>query len=201
MERITHIIEGSLQLFMQEGVKRVNMDDVASFLGMSKKTLYQYVSNKGDLVEKAFKLHQDRILEMINNIQKKNDNPIDELFEIDDNVSHMLKNRPPMMINDLKKYYPSVWVILDKIKKETLFSCITQNIQRGKNMGLYRKSVNETIIAKLMLSRIDALVDDEIFPLTEYSFKSLLTENRIYHIRGIATEKGIYYLEQKLNND
>jgi len=201
MERITHIIEGSLQLFMQEGVKRVNMDDVASFLGMSKKTLYQYVSNKGDLVEKAFKLHQDGILDMINNIQKKNDNPIDELFEIDDNVSHMLKNRPPMMINDLKKYYPSVWVILDKIKKETLFSCITQNIQRGKNMGLYRKSVNETIIAKLMLSRIDALVDDEIFPLTEYSFKSLLTENRIYHIRGIATEKGIYYLEQKLNND
>ena len=177
------------------------MDDVASFLGMSKKTLYQYVSNKGDLVEKAFKLHQDRILEMINNIQKKNENPIDELFEIDENVSHMLKNRPPMMINDLKKYYPSVWLILDKIKKETLFSCITQNIKRGKNIGLYRKSVNETIIAKLMLNTIDALVDDQIFPLTEYSFKSLLTENRIYHIRGIATEKGINYLEQKLNND
>ena len=52
-----------------------------------------------------------------------------------------------------------------------------------------------------MLSRIDALVDDEIFPLTEYSFKSLLTENRIYHIRGIATEKGIHYLEQILKHD
>ena len=201
MERVTHIIQGALQLFMQEGVKRVNMDDVASFLGISKKTLYQYVSNKGDLVEKAFKLHQDGILDMINNIQKKNENPIDELFEIDENVSHIMKNRPPMMINDLKKYHPTVWLILDKIKKEHLFSCITQNILRGKNTGLYRKSVNETIIAKLMLNTIDALVDDRIFPLTEYSFKSLLKENRIYHIRGIATKNGIHYLEQKLKHD
>ncbi len=94
-----------------------------------------------------------------------------------------------------------VWLILDKIKKETLFTCITQNIKRGKNIGLYRKSVNNTIIAKLMLNTIDALVDDEIFPLTDYSFKSLLKENRIYHIRGIATEEGIHYLEQKLKHD
>lgn len=60
MERVTHIIQGALQLFMQEGVKRVNMDDAASFLGISKKTLYQYVSNKGDLVEKSFQTSSGR---------------------------------------------------------------------------------------------------------------------------------------------
>ena len=49
-----------------------------------------------------------------------------------------------------------------------------------------------------MMTRIDALVDNDIFPLTEYDFKELLKENRIYHIRGIASEKGINYLEKKL---
>jgi hypothetical protein len=78
---------------------------------------------------------------------------------------------------------------------------VTQNIERGKSLGLYRETVNNDIIAKLMMNTIDALVDDELFPLTQYDFKSLLKENRIYHIRGIATSKGINYLEEKLNND
>jgi AcrR family transcriptional regulator len=197
MERFDQIIEGALKLFMREGVKSVNMDDVSTYLGISKKTLYQHVNNKRDLLEKAFRLYQNRILDIINTIQKENKNPIDELFDIDEQVCHILKNRPPMLINNLKKYYPSVWEILDAVRKEHIFSCVTQNIERGKNQGLYRKTVNSDIIAKLMMNTIDALVDDELFPLTQYDFKSLLKENRIYHIRGIATSKGINYLEEK----
>jgi len=200
MERFDQIIEGALKLFMRDGVKSVNMDDVSTFLGISKKTLYQHVDNKGDLLEKAFRLYQNRILDIINTIQKKNENPIDELFDIDEQVCHILKNRPPMLINNLEKYHPSVWEILEVVRKEHIFSCVTQNIERGKSHGLYRKTVNSDIIAKLMMNTIEALVDDELFPLTQYNFKSLLKENRIYHIRGIATSKGINYLEEKLNN-
>lgn len=201
MDQFNRIIESALNLFMREGVKTVNMDDISSFMGISKKTLYQYVNNKADLVEKAFRLYQSRILGMISNIQEKNENAIDELFEIDEKLCLMLKNRPPRLINNLKKYYPNVWEILDEIKKKHLFTCITENMDRGKEQGLYRNEVNSNIIAKLMMNTVDALVDDATFPLTQYDFKSLLKENRIYHIRGIATDKGIKYLEQKLKND
>ena len=166
-----------------------------------KKTLYQYVNNKADLVEKAFRLYQSRILGMISNIQEKNENAIDELFEIDEKLCLMLKNRPPRLINNLKKYYPNVWEILDEIKKKHLFTCITENMDRGKEQGLFRNDFNSNIIAKLKMNTVDALVNDATFPLTQYDFKSLLKENRIYHIRGIATDKGIKYLEQKLKND
>ena len=201
MDQFNRIIESALNLFMREGVKTVNMDDISSFMGISKKTLYQYVNNKADLVEKAFRLYQSRILGMISNIQEKNENAIDELFEIDEKLCLMLKNRPPRLINNLKKYYPNVWEILDEIKKKHLFTCITENMDRGKEQGLYRNDVNSNIIAKLMMNTVDALVDDATFPHTQYDFKSLLKENRIYHIRGIATDKGIKYLEQKLKND
>ena len=201
MDQFNRIIESALNLFMREGVKTVNMDDISSFMGISKKTLYQYVNNKADLVEKAFRLYQSRILGMISNIQEKNENAIDELFEIDEKLCLMLKNRPPRLINDLKKYYPNVWEILDEIKKKHLFTCITENMDRGKEQGLYRNEANSNIIAKLMMNTVDALVDDATFPLTQYDFKSLLEENRVYHIRGIATNKGIKYLEQKLKND
>ena len=52
-----------------------------------------------------------------------------------------------------------------------------------------------------MINTVEAIVDDELFPLTEYNFKNILQENRVYHIRGIATQKGINYLENKLQND
>ena len=201
MDQFNRIIESALNLFMREGVKTVNMDDISSFMGISKKTLYQYVNNKADLVEKAFRLYQSRILGMISNIQEKNENAIDELFKIDEKLCLMLKNRSPRLINNLKKYYPNVWEILDEIKKKHLFTCITENMDRGKEQGLYRNEVNSNIIAKLMMNTVDALVDDATFPLTQYDFKSLLEENRVYHIRGIATNKGIKYLEQKLKND
>ena len=75
---------------MREGVKTVNMDDISSFMGISKKTLYQYVNNKADLVEKAFRLYQSRILGMISNIQE-NENAIDELFKIDEIIFDVKK--------------------------------------------------------------------------------------------------------------
>ena len=52
-----------------------------------------------------------------------------------------------------------------------------------------------------MLNRVDTLVNEELFPLTEYDFRQLLQENRIYHIRGIATIKGIKYLDKKMTNE
>ena len=46
MEKKERIIKGALELFLQAGVKSINMDDVSTHLGISKKTLYKVVSNK-----------------------------------------------------------------------------------------------------------------------------------------------------------
>jgi AcrR family transcriptional regulator len=201
MEKEERIIKGALDLFLQAGVKSINMDDVSTHLGISKKTLYKIVSNKADLVKQAFTLHQSSFISMIEAIKTKNTNPIDEIFEIDQQLCVMLKNRPPLLISNLKKYYPEVWNILDTIRKENIYDCVSQNIDLGIKQGFYRGSINVNIIAKLMINTVEAIVDDELFPLTEYNFKNILQENRVYHIRGIATQKGINYLENKLQND
>ena len=44
-------------MFFRLGVKSVTMDDVAQELGISKKTLYQFVENKDDLVGKVMERH------------------------------------------------------------------------------------------------------------------------------------------------
>ena len=47
------VLDQALKLFMRHGIKSMTMDDVANHLHISKKTLYQFVTDKNDLVERA----------------------------------------------------------------------------------------------------------------------------------------------------
>ena len=50
-ERQNKIIEGAYNIFIKHGIRNVSMDDISRMMGISKKTLYQVVSNKADLLE------------------------------------------------------------------------------------------------------------------------------------------------------
>lgn len=45
------LLENISELFLKYGLRGTSMDDICSHLKISKKTLYQYFSNKDDLVE------------------------------------------------------------------------------------------------------------------------------------------------------
>jgi AcrR family transcriptional regulator len=50
---LNEILEKVSLLYRRYGIKSITMDDVAKELGISKKTLYQHVSDKTDLVRKV----------------------------------------------------------------------------------------------------------------------------------------------------
>jgi len=54
------IIEKTTELFFRYGLKGVTMDDIASSLGVSKKTIYQYYSDKDSLVDAVVQAEIDR---------------------------------------------------------------------------------------------------------------------------------------------
>ena len=61
MDTKQEILNKTESLFMRYGIKSVTMDDIARELGISKKTLYQYVDNK----------QPDATLMMSVNVQRK----------------------------------------------------------------------------------------------------------------------------------
>jgi AcrR family transcriptional regulator len=201
MEVKEHIVQQSLSLFLKKGVKQVNMDEVASNLGISKKTLYVHFDNKQDLIHHCFQKHNNNVAEMINTSASQFDNAIDELFAVDEGCSLVMKQTNPYLLGELKRYYPNTWALIEQLKQKVLFNIMKNNLDNGIEQGLYRQELDVEIIAKLMISRIDVLVNDDIFPLTHYDFRKLLTENRIYHIRGISTPKGIKHLEKIINEE
>ena len=201
MSKKEKIVNGALELYMRMGVKSVNMDEVATNLGISKKTLYVYFDNKQDLVNHCFQKHYDLVSEMINTSAAQFENAIDELFAIDESCSIIMKQINPYLLGELKRYYPNTWALIEQLKQKVLFNIMKKNLNKGIKQEIYRKEIDVDIIAMLMINRIDTLINEEVFPLTQYDFRKLLTEIRIYHLRGIATIKGINYLEQKINEE
>jgi AcrR family transcriptional regulator len=197
-EEFKYIIEQVTRLYLQYGIKSVTMDDVSRELGMSKKTLYKYVTNKEDLVNYFVEHVVNERRCSVENIQNKNLNAIEELMEVNEHVIEMLKNYNPSTEYDLKKYYPQHYAKIRELRRKNIYKAVFENIERGKKQGLFRVSLDGDIIARVHVSRIENSFANEMFSIEELTSREFATEMMEYHIRGIASKKGIDFFEDKL---
>ena len=109
-----------------------------------------------------------------------------------------MRDQNPATEHDLRKYYPHHYQKTLKTRREGMYNYIILNLKKGKKEGLYRPDMNEEIIAKLYLSRSENIHFNELFTVEEFTSIKLFIELLTYHIRGIATEKGILVLEKKI---
>lgn len=197
-DELKNILEKVQTLYKKYGIKSVTMDDISRELGISKKTLYQYVKDKNELVEMVIDLELETNICLFRSVLKNDLNAIEELFEVHKLVNTLVRNQNASEEYDLKKYYPDIYKKVIKTRRERMYCNVLDNIKKGKTEGLYRENLNEEIIAKSYVMRIENAVDSEIFTPEEKNSVTLFFEMFIYHIRGIANEKGIKVLEEKL---
>jgi hypothetical protein len=98
----------------------------------------------------------------------------------------------------LKKYYPVQYQKTIKARRDGMYEYLLLNLKKGKKEGLYREDLNNEIIAKLYISRSENIHFNELFTIEEFTSVNLFLELLNYHVRGIATEKGIIELEKKI---
>lgn len=187
---------------MKYGVKSVTMDDVAKNLRMSKKTLYQYVSDKKDLVKKVMEFGKNMDETAVTMICSGDGNAIDQNYEISKFVLSKVKNIHPSVFFDLEKYYPEAWEVMEGHKEDFIYGCILDNIKLGMKEGLYREDLHPELTALTYVHAIDMIF--HMFaehPEVKMSFEDMYLQSFRYHIRGIASEKGREYLKDKIKKE
>jgi len=199
MESKTKILQGATLLFLRYGVKSVTMDDISRDLGISKKTLYQYVENKADLIEQTVSEYIDGDKKMIVEIQKEANDAVHEILLIAKYITQVLREMPASLTYDLQKYYRKTWDIIQEYNQTHIYGVIKDNLERGVKEGVYRKEINSDIIAKLYVGKTSIIVDEDIFPLRNYNKENLFREYINYHMHGIASAKGLKLLEKHTN--
>jgi TetR/AcrR family transcriptional regulator, cholesterol catabolism regulator len=195
------ILEQAHKLFMRLGIKSMTMDDVATHLRMSKKTLYEHFTDKNDLVEHVVENVCQFHRTTIDSICAKGLNAIDEDYEITRFVVTEVGSVHPSVQFDLQKYHPKAWGILEHTKGTDIMACVMKNLRKGVKEGLYRETLDVEVVSRFHVAGIDMTWDGRVFPADQFSFKDVLWKHFEYHIRGIASRKGLDHLEKKVKKE
>jgi AcrR family transcriptional regulator len=194
-EKLEQILRQSAAVFMRYGIKSVTMDDICRELGISKKTLYQFVEDKADLISKVLNHDIKEEEEAISAIVNSKLTALEELHRIQGMVTQKVRNMHSSIIYDLRKYYPEAWNRVMQHRNDFVVGCIEQNIRKGQAEGVFRTDIHPAVIARIYSSRIEVIIDSSLFADLNLSTAEIYVEAVHYHIRGIATEKGLRLLE------
>jgi AcrR family transcriptional regulator len=188
-----------MALYLQYGIRSVTMDDVVREAGISKKTLYQYFTDKSSLVEAVIDCESDLKTKEHDEVTEGASNAIEKMLGFFAFQMRMVREYNPSMIYDLKKYYPEIHGKFVEKKRSIIYESVLANLNEGKVEGLYRSEMNQETIAVLNLLRVEALINSTLYRPDELLTPEFLTEMFTYHMYGIVNDKGRDILEKNLN--
>ncbi len=182
------------EVFLRYGVKSVTMDDIARELGISKKTLYQWVSNKEDLVRRVLSHFIEEEKMRYEERMRKAAHAVEEIFLVMEASARRMQQMKSNVVYDLQKYHRDAWEMLKEFQQGFLYQVVRHNLERGIREGFYRADLNVDITARLHIAAIFQIFDEELFPRLSYSRQELFYYYLTHYLRGIVSEKGLRLL-------
>ena len=193
------ILEVSGNMFFKHGIRSITMDDIASTLGISKKTIYIYYKDKKSLVKsftiRELKQHEKEMLKF----RKGSHDSIDEMIQLMNHLGNFFSRVNPSVFYDLQKYHPESWLSFRQFKNKIVIYFVEENLRKGISNNLYRKDINVKTLAKLRIEEVEMGVNPSIFPPEDFRINDVQISLIDHFIYGIVTPKG-YKLIEKYKN-
>lgn len=184
------ILQGAKELFRKYGVRSITMDDIAHHLGISKKTIYQFFTDKDDIVYLAVKMHVQQEREVFTQVKASATHAIDLLYQLTGCIRDNMKETNTSLVFDLQKYHPKAWALVQQFKYGFVLEIIAEALQRGVDEGYFQEDIAVDVLARMRLETVSLLHDDQVFPRTRYTLVQLHAVLFDHFVQGIATDKG-----------
>ena len=188
-------------LFIKYGIKNIVMDDIARELGISKKTLYYFFENKADILIKVVQHVLISEFTELDKLISQNINAVDQLQVIATYTINTLLKVNPILPYQLQKYYPLVSLKLISQRREFIQTRIIQNFSLGIEQGFYRENFDAEIVAIYYSNFLNNKCIKLFVEECNVDYDSLIRTILIISLRGIATSKGMEYIEEKFSNE
>lgn len=180
------VLECSISNFTKFGSKRFTMDELATTLGISKKTIYKFYSSKEDLVIASVKYLIDDYNQVVDEIISQCPDPLFCILKIYEKGFERLSYFKPSFIFGLKKYYPLANKLFDEFRHRFVREKVYSLLVKAQEQGLLVDEVNLNLFCDLYFNRIEeiAFLHDNLFQ--RYSSQELLDHFIVYSLRGIT---------------
>lgn len=189
------ILAASMEEFRKHGVRAVKMDDIASKLGISKRTLYEIYSNKETLLLEGMKMYEEDFdAYMTRFVESDEHNVIETIIEFYNLQIKQSANINPLYFEELHRY-PSVLAFFEQKHKDRR---LKQNLffKRGVNEGYFRDDVDYDIFGRICDSSMEYVMRTQMY--REFKLDYILHNLTLLYVRGICTEEGVRKLDEAL---
>ena len=183
----SELLQCAITKFTKFGSKHVTLDELATTLGISKKTIYSFFKNKEDLVVASIETLLNEYKEDINRIISENENdPILSVIFIYKRGFEYLKYFKPSFLFGLEKYYPKAFKLFIEFTKDLAENTASALLKKAQLQGDLIESVDVDLLVKIYFFRVDNLLfkDNNLFEI--YSEDMLLRHMVIYNLQGVV---------------
>jgi AcrR family transcriptional regulator len=200
MNETEKILEVTQEKFFKTGFYKTTMDEIASELKMSKKTIYKLFPSKNDLVEAIAMRFTEQMKHKILPLLEADKNAVEKLAGLIILLSNTAGKIGDRMFGELKNYFPSVWQKVDSFRTEMMFGNITKVIDQGKHEGLFI-DYPTPIVMNVFINSIRSTVNPEF--ILENNFSMVVAAQTTFKIivGGILTEKGKEIFNKSFNQN
>jgi TetR/AcrR family transcriptional regulator, cholesterol catabolism regulator len=196
MEVKDRILIKAADLFCRYGIRTITMDEIASQLGISKKTIYQFFTDKDDMVSAVIEQEISHNEMECNNFRDSAKDAVHQIFLALESLEEMLKYTNPLMLYDLEKHHPRSFQKLREYKYRFLYQIIMDNLQWGIGEDLYRSEIDKDIVAKCRIESAFLVFNPDVFPHSRYRIFEVNFELAMLFLYGVVTDKGKQLIEK-----
>jgi AcrR family transcriptional regulator len=198
MEVKERILEKATDLFMRYGIRSITMDEIAAQLGISKKTIYQFFTDKDEIVEAVVNQEIHKNEEECEHFKQNSENALHEIFLAVDEMEKMMKSMNPLIMYDLEKHHPKSYKKFRNYKYQYMYSMIKNNLERGIQEENYRPELNVDVTARHRIESAFMSFNQDVFPHSRYKISELCYELVMLYLYSITTTKGKKLIEKYL---
>ena len=184
------ILEKARELFFFFGVKSITMDDISKHLGISKKTLYTFYKDKGELVRLVMGDLLSKHTEETLKIKEKAQNSIEEVALQAQILYTVFKEVKPNVFFEVEKYFPDLAGQFSDHRYSCMLEGIKENLERGKAEELYREDLDVAFTAQVRLNQLISAFDEKAYESVEFNIRQIINKLTLFYLNAICSTEG-----------
>lgn len=165
----TRIIDAASDRFMDAGFYKVTMDEIASDLRMSKKTVYKFFPSKETLLKAIVHTLMRRIEGEVQGIISS-DKPIEErLTTLLAFVGQQMRRLSRPFMTDVQRFAPALWKEIEIFRRERVLSQLQQIFRQAKKEGVFREDLDPDLFFLVLTTTIQGIINPQVLSQQPFS--------------------------------
>ena len=165
----TRIMEAATERFMGAGLYKVTMDEIASDLRMSKKTVYKFFPSKEILLKAIVHSLMKKVEGEVQGIIAS-DKPLEEkLTTLLTFVGKVMQRLSRPFMTDIQRFAPMLWKEIEIFRRERVLSKLQQMFRQAKKEGAFREDLDPDLFFLVLNSTIQGIMNPQVLSQQPFS--------------------------------